>query len=270
MPELIEVELSRRLAQGAIGRRIATIVAPDAWYLKGGASREALGLALCGRVVAGTRRIGKLLLLDCDAWGLSSANRVDTAVLGIRFGMTGRLILDGVAALDRLEYGSSRAEPAWDRFSVGFENGGELIIRDPRRLGGVELDPAEDRLGPDASLVSTAQLAGILAASSSPLKVRLMDQRRVAGLGNLLTDEVLWRSGLDPMRSARSLTIAEIDRLHRELGGVLDELTARGGSHTGDLQEQRHRSGHCSRCAVPLLRRRIGGRTTYSCLSHQT
>ena len=73
-------------------------------------------------------------------------------------------------------------------------------MRDPRRLGGVILDPDEDRLGPDALTMTPAPLREALDGSPAPLKARLMDQHRVAGLGNLLTDEILWRARLDPAR----------------------------------------------------------------------
>ena len=96
-----------------------------------------------------------------------------------------------------------------------------------------------------------------------------MDQHRVAGLGNLLTDEILWRAGLDPAREARSLDDDEVRRLHRHIRPALDRMWARGGSHTGDLQDARQRGGVCPKDGTPLLRRTIGGRTTYSCPLHQ-
>jgi formamidopyrimidine-DNA glycosylase len=179
------------------------------------------------------------------------------------------LVLDGADAVEDLRYASRRRDPAWDRLVVHFEDGGALRLRDPRRLGGVELDPDEDRLGPDAGAVGPAELGRILAGSEAPLKARLMDQARLSGLGNLLTDELLWRAGLDPARPASSLTEAERRRLHRHLRLTLDELGARGGSHTGDLQEARHRGAVCPRDGTPLQRRTVGGRTTYSCPAHQ-
>ena len=109
----------------------------------------------------------------------------------------------------------------------------------------------------------------MLAGSEAPLKARLMDQARVAGLGNLLTDEILWRAGLDPARPAGSLSPAELRRLHRHLRTTLVELGERGGSHMGDLQTMRSRDGVCPRDGAALLRRTIGGRTTYSCPVHQ-
>ena len=127
-----------------------------------------------------------------------------SAVLGLRFGMTGRLVVDDHAVIEKLEYSSAREVPEWRRFELGFADGGTLVIVDPRRLGSVELDPDDTRLGPDAFGLSAGQLAGALEASRTALKARLLDQRRVAGLGNLLVDEILWRIGWTrPGRRAR-------------------------------------------------------------------
>jgi formamidopyrimidine-DNA glycosylase len=254
MPEMVEVELYRRLAERVVGRTVDAVVADDAWYLKRGADPS----DVVGERVVAARRTGKLLLLDTTG-----------PTLGLRFGMTGRLLVDGVAGLDDLEYGSNREEPAWDRFSMRFDGGGTLAVRDPRRLGGVEVDPDESLLGVDAAALTPGQLAGALAASAAPLKARLMDQSRVAGLGNLLTDEALWRAGLDPARPAGSLSAAEVRRLHRHLRGTVDDLLAGGGSHTGRLQPARRRGGLCPKDGAALLRRTVAGRTTYSCPRHQ-
>jgi formamidopyrimidine-DNA glycosylase len=258
MPEILEIERYRQAAEGVVGRQISDVVAPDAWFLKRGLTPAEVRVALHGVLITGTRRRGKLLLLDTEG-----------PVLGLRFGMTGRLIVDGLAAVDQLEYSSRRDLPAWDRFGLRFEGGGTLRVNDPRRLGGVELDPAEDELGADALSITASQLAVVLAGSSAPLKARLMDQARLAGLGNLLVDETLWRAGLDPARPARTLGRSDTQRLLRALRRTLTLLGERGGSHTGDLHSARHPGGHCPRDGAPVLRRMIGGRTTYSCPVHQ-
>ncbi len=260
MPELLEVETYRGVAAGSLRRPIREVRAPDDWFVKGATGPPALVAALEGRCFVAARRVGKLLLLDTDGAG---------PTLGVRFGMTGVLELDDDPAIDRLQYGSGRRDPAWVRFSVGFDDGGELVVRDPRRLGGVELDPDEGRLGVDAAVVGAAALGRLLDGGAGPLKARLMDQSRLAGLGNLLTDELLWRAGLDPARPAGSLEPPELRRLHRHLRRTLAELGERGGSHTGDLQPARTRGGVCPRDGTPLLRRRVAGRTTYSCPLHQ-
>jgi formamidopyrimidine-DNA glycosylase len=234
---------------------VARVDAPDAWFLKGGLVADELRVALEGRPIAGARRRGKLLLLDV----------ADVHVLGLRFGMTGRLLVDDRAAIDRLEYSSSRDEPAWDRFGLRFDGGGSLVLRDPRRLGGVELDPAEQALGPDAFEVKPAELRRRVLVGDVAVKARLLDQARIAGVGNLIADETLWRAKIDPARAAGSLDEAEAARLLRTLRRVLADFLADGGSHTGRLHVARVRGGTCPRCGTPLARRQVGGRTTYSC-----
>lgn len=257
MPELIEVEAYRSVAERAVGRIVGSVRAPDAWFCKGVEPAQ-LEAVLPGRTITGTRRRGKLLMVDTDG-----------PVLGLRFGMTGRLLVDGTGPIETLEYGPRRDDPAWHRFGLTFVGGGDLSLVDARRLGAVELDPDEGRLGPDAATVGQAALRDLLAASSAPLKARLMDQSRLAGVGNLICDETLWRAGLDPARAADSLEPREVARLHRHLRSTIAVLTERGGSHTGDLQSQRSRDGRCPRCRQALTRRTVGGRTTYSCPHHQ-
>lgn len=259
MPELPEVESYRRLAGKVLGRTVSGVVADDAWYLKRGTTAAALEAALVGRAVSATRRTGKVLLLEFGD---------DGPVLGLRFGMAGRLLVDGVADLRDLIYASTREHEPWDRFALSFTGGGDLRIRDPRRLGGVELDPAEARLGPDALTVTAAGLSKAL-DSNAPIKARLMDQSRLAGVGNLAADEALWRAGLDPARPARSLSAAERRRLHRHLVATLRMLVERGGVHLGDLVPERRPGGVCPRDGTALVRRKVGGRTTWSCPAHQ-
>jgi formamidopyrimidine-DNA glycosylase len=260
VPELAEVEVYRRLAERVVGRRVAEVVAPDAWYLKRGLTARAVGAALRGRTLTYVRRTGKVLLIETDG---------DGPVLGLRFGMSGRLVVDGVAGVDDLVYASNRDLKAWDRFALRFAGGGDLRMRDPRRLGGVELDPDEARLGPDALTVTAGGLARALGTSRAPLKARIMDQSRLAGMGNLAADEALWRAGLDPARAAGSLTPAELRRLHRHLRATLADLVVGGGSHTGELMPERRPGGACPRDGTPLQRRTVGGRTTWSCPRHQ-
>ncbi|MCC6438584.1 MAG: formamidopyrimidine-DNA glycosylase [Acidimicrobiales bacterium] len=259
MPELLEVEYYRRLAERTVGRRIASVDAPDAWYLQQGLDAAQLEAVLAGAVVAGTRRRGKLLVLDLDG----------APPLGLRFGMTGRLVVDGEAAIERLEYASARHEPGWERFRVRFEDGGSLVMVDPRRLGGVSLDPDVAQLGPEATTLTPSGLRRVLERSQAPLKARLLDQARLAGLGNLLADEILWRARLAPTRAAGGLDESELRRLHRVLRSTLRELDGRGGSHTGDLFVARRNGGLCPRCENGLARDQVGGRTTYWCPAEQ-
>lgn len=258
MPELPEVESYRHLALSVRGRRVASIVARDRWFLKGGATAQVLRRALVGHRVAEVRRIGKIVLVDMD----------DGDTLGLRFGMTGTLLVDGTAGVDRLLYSSHQIRREWERFSMRFDEG-SLIMHDPRRLGGVSLNPDLSRLGPDAVSISAAQLGAALRGSNAPLKARLLDQAKVAGIGNLIGDEVLWRAALSPLRPGGSLNATELRRLHRNLHRTLTELIDRGGSHLGDLMDERHRDGRCPKDGALLSRATVGGRTTYWCPQHQ-
>jgi formamidopyrimidine-DNA glycosylase len=264
VPELPEVEAYRRLAERVVGRTVTAVRAPDPWYLKGGADAAGVRAALVGRRITAARRHGKLLLLDTAGGG---------PTLGLRFGMTGRLVVDGVPGVDALLYSSNADLAAWDRFGLVLSprrgRTGSLLVRDPRRLGGVELDPDESRLGPDAVSLRIGDLRTALSGSAAALKARIMDQARVAGIGNLIADEVLWRAGLDPARPAGSVTDVEVRRLARVLRSTLGELIARGGSHTGDLMAARAPGGRCPRDGAALVRRAVGGRTTWSCPHHQ-
>ena len=259
MPELLEVETYRLLAVAALDRAIAEVSSPDAWYLKGAASASTLRRALVGYRFADARRIGKLLLLDVDAG----------PTVGIRFGMTGTLVVDDRAGVDQMQYAPKRRDPVWDRWKVRFTDGGSLVVHDPRRLGGVLLDPDVSGLGPDALSITPAELAGMLRGSRAPLKARLLDQSRVAGIGNLIADELLWRSALAPLRPSDSLTPNEVRRLHRHLGRTLDDLTRDGGSHTGQLMDERRPGGRCPRDGCELIRSTVGGRTSWWCPDHQ-
>lgn len=257
MPEGLEIEIYRRAADACLDRRIAKVTVPEPAFVRNGPVAE-IEAALVGERFVAARRRGKLLILDTDDHRL-----------GLRFGMTGRLIVDGEAPIERLEYSSGRDDVAWDRLIVGFDDGGAFRIRDQRRLGSVELDPDEDALGVDVFEVTGAQLGEILRTSSRPLKARLMDQTVLAGLGNLLTDEILWRASLHPERPADSLTAADRRRLLHHIRRTLPQLLARGGSHMGDLQDQRHPDGVCPKDGAVLSRRTVGGRTTYACSLHQ-
>jgi formamidopyrimidine-DNA glycosylase len=259
VPEILEVEAARSvLGAHALEREIARVYAPDTWFLKRGTTPAALRHALVGNRFAAARRIGKQIILDTAD--------PDTR-LGVHLGMSGRVIVDGEEAGDPLVYASNRRVSKWHRFGVHFADGGSFMLRDPRRLGAAELDPDESRLGPDALTVTFAQLDHALGKRTAPIKAVLMDQARVAGLGNLLVDESLWRAGIDPGRPAADIGPDERRKLHKAVRATLRVLAKRGGSHTGDMP--RDLDSPCPREGAHLIRRPIGGRTTYTCPIHQ-
>ena len=158
---MIEVEAYRALAErAALGRRIAAVEAPDAWYLKRGLVPAALEVLL-GCQLSAARRRGKLLLLEtCGPDGTAGP------VIGLRFGMTGRLVVDGTVAVAELRHSTNAPLARYERFGLVFSDGGHMRVRDPRRLGGVQLDPTETALGPDAGNVTAGQLRTALARVS--------------------------------------------------------------------------------------------------------
>ncbi len=261
---MIEVEFYRQIAETVVGRRIASVHAPDAWYCKRATTPELVRGVLPGLTVTSTERHGKLLILHLEQ--VDSGFR---AQLGLRFGMTGRLLVDGSANISELLYSSDRNDPAWDRFVLTFEGGGTLAMRDPRRLGGIELDPVRRGLGPDAATFDLKQLSSACATSISPIKARLLDQAVVAGIGNLLADEILWRAGISPVRSSNSLKRPELQRLHDSIAVTIAELTVRGGSHTGDVMPERRKGGLCPRDGAEMQSAAVGGRTSWWCGRHQ-
>jgi formamidopyrimidine-DNA glycosylase len=260
LPEILEVEAARQvLAEHALDREIVRVHAPDTWFLKRGTTGPALRHALIGNSFTAARRIGKQIILD---------TKVPDVRLGVHLGMSGRVIVDGQEAGDPLVYASNRRVAKWHRFGVHFADGGAFMLRDPRRLGAAELDPDESRFGPDAMSLTFKQLDHALGVRTAPVKAVLMDQARIAGLGNLLVDEVLWRAGIDPLRPANAIDPDERRTLHKAIRTGLRVLNRRGGSHTGDMP--RDVDAPCPRDGGPLLRRTIAGRTTYSCSVHQT
>ena len=260
MPELPEVERYRVLAEAAaLDRTITAVQAPDAWYLKRATSADSVSAALVGQRFVTARRRGKLMMLDTG----------DGTVLGLRFGMSGRLLVDDQAGVDELIYSGRFADPRFERFAVVFDGGGTLSMNDPRRLGGVEVDPDLSRLGPDALGLGLADLRQALAGGRVALKARLLDQSHIAGVGNLIADEILWRAGLSPLRPAGDMKPPVVKRLHGHLTHGLAELIERGGSHTGDLMPHRRPGGVCPRDGAALKRDTVGGRTTWWCPKHQ-
>lgn len=254
---MIEIEAYRRLADRVVGRTIGKVQANDSWFIKDDNTQASFTRALKGKRITGTRRIGKLLLVDTDG-----------PTIGMRFGMTGKLVVDGIEGVEELIYGSKRRDPAWDRFGLTFTDGTRLSINDARRLGGVVLNPDESVLGPDALTVTLSQLRQIL-QSEAPIKARLMDQAKLAGVGNLIADETLWRSGIDPRRIAKSLDANELKQLHRHLLKTIKQLDTRGGSHTGDVIQHRVAGGRCPKDGAEMTKATVGGRTTWWCPQHQ-
>jgi formamidopyrimidine-DNA glycosylase len=175
--------------------------------------------------------------------------------------------------VDGGDYWEGRRQPGdyrWARFTLTFDDGGRLMLVDPRRLGRIRLNPPHEQLGPDAQLITPAQFRAALAAgSTAPVKARIMDQRRIAGIGNLLADEILWRARIHPARAVGSLTTAEQTRLLRACRDAIRAALRDGGVHTLTIIPHRHRAGTCPRDHAPMRTAAVDGRTSWWCSAEQ-
>jgi formamidopyrimidine-DNA glycosylase len=257
MPEGLEAEIWRRAARPLVGRTVESVWCDERVTPDGFAD------ALLGTVIRSLRRRGKVLLVDTDG-----------PSLGLHFGMTGRLEVDGRSPIERLEYASGADRPEWDRLRLDTEPPGTgrpaLRMNDPRRLGRLSLDPDLSRLGPDLLSVTPAELTGRLRRRRSAIKTALLDQRIVAGLGNLCADEVLFWAGVAPRRPADSLTVDEIEAICDACRHRLPEMLAAGGSTHGELSpDVRAAVGACPLDGGQLHRAVINGRTAVWCGVHQ-
>jgi formamidopyrimidine-DNA glycosylase len=258
VPELPEVERARALIEAsALGREIVAVDDRDTYVCRPHAPGE-IAAALTGRALTSVHRIGKMMCCETDGG--------DGPVLGLHLGMTGRIVVDELEAGDPKP---ARESGASDRFLVRFADGGTLLLRDRRRLGRAVLDPDLSGLGPDALAVGRDAFRRRVGRGSAPIKVRLMDQAVIAGLGNLLADEILWQARLHPLRPAGDLEPAELDALRRVVRATVRRAIRRGGSHTGDLNRHRQPGGRCPRCGAELARDSVGGRTTWWCPAEQ-
>ncbi|GLX50000.1 formamidopyrimidine-DNA glycosylase [Streptomyces hygroscopicus subsp. hygroscopicus] len=254
MPELPDVEGFRRvLASCAKGRVVRRVDVRDTGVLHGVGTRG-LRDALEGRRFAEPERHGKWLLA-----------RTDGPTVLLHFGMTGLL----------LPAGPGDAVEAHDRVLFTLDDGRQLRYRDQRKLRGLwlahddlDVDRLLARLGPDALTVTRDDFETALRARRGALKTTLTDQSVLAGLGNLLADEILWRAGLRPDRRARDLTPAELRRLHVQLGRTLRPAVTAGRVPPRPSWLTGHRDDPdpaCPRCGTHLRRTRMGGRGTVWC-----
>ncbi len=256
MPEGLEAEIWRSAIEVTVGRTIV-----DAW-VDDRVAPPGFVPAVRDVTITAVRRAGKVVLIDTDG-----------PTVGLHLGMTGRVIVDGFAAIDRLSYASARDEAGWNRLCLwtGPTNGPPAVrFNDPRRFGHVSLDPDMSRLGPDMFTITPSALHEVFARRRTSVKAVLLDQHAVAGLGNLCVDEVLWWAGIAPDRASDRITVDETRRLVTVMRRRLRVMLRRGGSTTGVIGPRvRAELVGCPRDGAPLRRAQIGGRTTVWCTAHQ-
>ncbi len=265
MPELPEVESARAVIERVgLNRRIVDVDDTDPYETRPhvpGQIRE----ALMGRTLTQAHRRGKSMWVDTSD---------DGPQLGIHLGMSGKIVIadpEGVEidGGDYWERGRKPGDYRFTRFGLTFEDGGSLLLIDPRRLGRVRLDPPVEKLGPDAQFIRPDAFRALLHSSGAPVKARLMDQDRIAGIGNLLADQILWAARISPSRSADELDPDEVNRLLRATRAAIRDAIAGGGVHTLRVVAYRKKAARCPRDNAPMVQGTVGGRTTWWCSKEQ-
>jgi formamidopyrimidine-DNA glycosylase len=271
VPELPEVENARQLIAGyALDRLITGVDDTDTYETRPHTPGE-LRDALLGRRLTAVHRRGKTMWCETSGTGRSRTPGPD---LGIHLGMSGRIIIvtpEG-ATVEGGDWPGPRPrppKPQWERFALEFADGGRLALSDMRRFGRVFLDPDVAALGPDALAVTQAQFRDLITKGIAPVKARLLDQSKIAGVGNLLADEALWQAKVPPAARASSLSRAQADRLYRALQAAVRAAVEQGGAHTGAMIAFRHEGASCPRCGAPMVHGTVGGRTTWWCSREQ-
>ncbi|MCS7240134.1 MAG: bifunctional DNA-formamidopyrimidine glycosylase/DNA-(apurinic or apyrimidinic site) lyase [Candidatus Bipolaricaulota bacterium] len=216
--------------------------------------------------------VAKLLPLPQPVQGLTRRGKY------ILFQLSEKLLVVHLRMSGRLAWHEKEPIPDHTRLILAFPHGAVLFI-DPRRLGTVEVqDGFSEELGPDA-LGDLSFLEEALKESRAPIKVWLLDQRNIAGLGNIYAAEALFLAGIDPRRRASSLSPQEVSKLKAAIHQVLHEALAAMGTtlfdktyrtpvgEAGDYEPRVYgREGlPCKVCGTPIERIELGGRGTYFC-----
>jgi len=269
MPELPEAEtIARDLRRRVVGSTIARVDVPRPDILAAPLDPRRLRVALHGHRIAGCSRRAKKVVLTLE----------DDRRIVIHLGMTGRVMTSDVEPADDLRHIVVR---------IGLDDGRVILFDDARRFGRLELvDPADwpawsAALGPEplsAAFTADSLLAG-LRRSTTPVRNWLLDQKRVAGIGNIYACEALFRAGVRPARRARSLTRREAAALHAAIRDVLREAIRARGTTFRDYRDAEGGRGAfqqrlavydreglpCFACSRPIRRTVLANRSAFHC-----
>lgn len=271
MPELPEVETVRRaLAPVLVGRTLLHVEILDGRLVQP-RDRHEVAAELTGEAVTAVARRGKHLLLRLEGG----------RVLVVHLRMTGAFLTGDAAG------GEGAAPVPHLRALLALDDGARVAFRDVRRFGTwTLLEPGEvrgylaERLGPEPlGSFSAAAFGDRLARRQAPVKAVLLDQRAIAGVGNIYADEALWRARIHPLQPAATLDTRQVRALHRGVraalhagiarqGATLRDYRAPDGSEGGMQDEFRvyGRDGEpCLRCGRPIAKTRVAGRGTHFC-----
>ena len=259
MPELPEAEANRRrIADACLNRTIERVSLGDDIQhieLPGGNERA----RVVGHQLTEARRHGKLILAGSKTgpW------------IGVHLGMTGSL----------RPYDESGGPPDYTKLVIAFEGDRRLAFRNPRKLGWVRVfdDPgaflASEGYGPDALSISRGTFRDVIGATRGAVKSALTAQKKVAGIGNLWSDEMLFQTGTSPTATAANLPGAKLDALfdamHRAFETVIEVNMDYDKLPLDWLIANRREGAKCPRCGGRIVKTKVGGRTSYYCEGHQ-
>jgi formamidopyrimidine-DNA glycosylase len=253
VPELPEVEtVLRTLAPRLLGRRFVEAHFYSRLVMRGDAEETAGRLR--GRVIRAIERRGKFLVFDLGGETLS-----------IHLGMTGRLLWEGT--------------PGPHTRAMFVLDNGRLIYDDPRQFGRIELPARTLRLGPDALSIEEREFTELLRARRGHIKPLLLNQAFVSGMGNIYTDEALFRARIHPRAIASRMSRQRVRRLHQAIREILAAAIESGGSSISDYVDGEGRAGFfqfqhqvygragepCPACGTPIRRIVIVQRGTHYC-----
>jgi formamidopyrimidine-DNA glycosylase len=268
MPELPEAEtIARGLRPSIVGRTIAQVQVLHRDVLR--QSERDFTARVSGRRILEVCRRGKNVVMRLE----------DGRVIAVNLGMTGRLLPSAAAGAS-----DGATHPAV-RFRL--DDGEALVFDDTRRFGTVECLGVDDwrarsgRLGPEPldTAFTEADLWTGLRASRSPVRSWLLDQRKIAGVGNIYANEALFLAGVRPRRAARRITRAEAAALHGAIRAVLREAIEAGGTTLRDYRDASGGEGRyarrllvygrdgepCATCGAAIRRVVFGGRSAFYC-----
>ena len=282
MPELPEVEtVCRQLAPYAEGRRIERLEILDARWSRP-APPEQVEADVAGRTITEVARRGKYILLRLD----------NGATLALHLRMTGNLVIGGERIGGPRLYEGEHDMELHLRALFSLDDGNTLRFTDPRRFGHAHL-LAPEEIGPYFdSRLGVEPLDGELtpqlileqaSGRTAPLKSFLLDQRRIAGIGNIYADEALHRASLHPLSPAGSMRLEHAEELRDGIVESLELGIRNGGSSIDDYRDARGEQGSmqdeflvhtregepCPRCGEVISRIVVGGRSTYFCANCQ-
>lgn len=255
MPELPDVEVYRQyLNAKALHQPVEKVHVESPSILKE-TSPQSLGHALKHKAFNSINRQGKYLFISIS----------DEQWLVMHFGMTGDI-----------KYFQKETEtPDYSRLLIDFENGYHLAYISPRKLGRISLTNSPEKwlhthkLGPDAFELSEEAFIEQAENSRGAVKSWLMNQKIIAGIGNVYSDEILFQSGIHPKSSLKDLNSSKLEKLYKTMHKVLNKaISAHADPEqmpANFLLPHRKKGGHCPACDTPLKTVKIAGRTAWYC-----